>query len=211
MLLKLKDNSLKAITSAASSGNSQKVLEETARLSRIEVLIERQEALDNEIQALTTKTPQSGPRMYSPPERVSRSLDKDSPRKRGDKRRSEFIKICDSKGFKLTLIKGALFQNARAETIGIAYASERMENSWFLGLPSQEFNHAVLLCENKNGKVIAICLPHEFFRKHEDYLSKSKGQTKFNVRLRSGHYLLTIPVIGPVHVDEYVDKPEHIA
>ncbi len=211
MLLKLKDNSLKTITSAASSGDSRQVLEETARLSRIEVLIERQEALDKEVQALTTKTPQSDSRMSSPPERVSRSLDKDSPRKRGDKRRSEFIKVCDSKGFKLTPIKGALFQNARAETIGIAYASERKENGWFLGLPSQEFNHAVLLCENKNGKVFAICLPHEFFQKHEDYLSKSKGQTKFNVRLRTGHYFLTIPVIGSVQVDEYVDKPEHIA
>lgn len=211
MLLKLKDNIMESIKSAASSGDSQQVLAETARLSRIDVLIERQEALDKEVQALTTTTPQSEPEVSNPRERLPRSLDKDSPRQRGNKRRSEFVGICSSKGFKLTPIKGALFQNARAETIGIAYASERKENGWFLGLPSQEFNHAVLLCENNNCKIIAICLPCEFFQKYGDYLSKSKGQTKFNVRLRTGHHFLTIPDIGPVQVDEYVNKPEHVA
>lgn len=211
MLLKLKENSLNAIKLAASGGDSQRVLAETARLSRIEVLLERQERLDKEVQALTTADPQSEPPVSYPPEQLSRSLSTDSPRQRGNKRRNEFVGICASKGFKLTPIKGALFKNTRSEIVGIAYASERKENGWFLGLPSKGFNHAVLLCENKNGGVFALCLPREFFQKYGDYLSKSKGQTKFNIRLRTGHRFLTIPEIGPIQVDEYVDKPEHVA
>lgn len=202
---------MKTIKSAASSGDSQQILVETARLSHVEVLMERQEALDKEVQALATATPQSEPKASSPPKQLHQSLSKDSARQRGNIRRSEFIGVCASKNFKLTPVKGALFQNSRTETIGIAYASERKENGWFLGLPSQAFNHAVLLCENKNGKLFAICLPYKFFQKYEDYLSKSKGQTKFNVKLHAGHYFLTIPEIGSVLVDEYVDKPEHVA
>jgi len=209
MLQKIRADTLEAIQLAASAGDSQKVLSESTRLTQVEVLIQEQEALDRQVQGLQSKDHNSSslvPVREEPPfkRKIVTGI---SPRAQGAKRRTQFVNSCASQGIKLTHIKGALFKNAKLEQIGIASASERKENGWFLGLPSGSLNHAVLLCENKLGRVIAVCLSKNFLQKYGRHLSVSKNQTKFNVVLRHNNYFLSVPGIGAVPVDDYIDRP----
>lgn len=213
ILLKLKEKTLSAIQSAAASGEIGRIRAETAKLTEIESLIERQEAINQQVQSLSDTSSAGSPPQLSSllVGKTISPVGKTSNRKVGARRREDFVQACGRKGIRLIPKRGALYENSRGEVVGIAYASERKENAWFLGLPSQEFQHAVLICESNNDQSSAVCLPKQFIERHRTYLSESKGQVKLNVRLRSGHYFLVIPTAGSVQIDEYVNRPEHIA
>jgi len=207
MLQKIRADALKAIQSAASAGNAQRVLSETTRLTRVEELIKQQEALDQQVQELQSDDSSPiAPRRLAPTA-SNNAISGLSPRAQGAKRRTEFVNSCANLGINLTHIKGALFENEKLEKVGIASASERKENGWFLGLPSDLFDHAVLLCENKLGRVIAVCLSKNFLQQYGRHLSVSKNQTKFNVALRHDRFFLSVPGVGAVPIDEYIDQP----
>lgn len=207
MLQKIRTDALEAIQLAASAENVQRVLSETTRLTRVEELIKQQEVLDQQVQDLQSKD--SSPIMPRPkmPTVSSDVITGLSPRAQGTKRRTEFVNSCSNLGIELTHIKGALFKNEKLEQVGIASASERKENGWFLGLPSDLFEHAVLLCENRLGKVIAVCLSKPFLQQYGKRLSVSKNQTKFNVARRHDQYFLSVPGVGAVPINDYIDKP----
>lgn len=209
MLLKLKEKTLSAIQSAAASGDVSRIQAETARLSEIESLIQRQEVINQQLHSLSDTS--SPPPISSRPTQISPPLGKISNRKRGAQRRDDFVLECERKGIRLTQRKGALYENSRREVVGIAYASERKDNAWFLGLPSQEIQHAVLICESNDGQLFTVCLPNQFMERHQTSLSESKGQVKFNVRARRGQHFLVIPISGSVSIDEYVNRADCIA
>jgi len=209
MLLKLKEKTLSAIQSAAASGDVSRIQAETARLSEIESLIQRQEAINQQLHLLSDTS--SPPLISLRQAQISPPLGKISNRKRGAQRRDDFVQECESKGIRLTQRKGALYENSRGEVVGIAYASERKDNAWFLGLPSQEIQHAVLICEFNDDQLFTVCLPKQFMERHLKSLSESKGQVKFNVRTRRGQYFLVIPMSGSVPIDEYVNRVDCVA
>jgi hypothetical protein len=219
MLQELKADTLESIRQAAAKGDSQRVLVATHRLAEIEDLLMRQEALREEIQELLSRPDGSSaspplaqaprPILQTSPARQVRSGE--SARERGNRRRLEFVRVLASKGRALTQIRGALYRNSHNNVVGVAYASERKKDGWFLGLPASEFEHAVLLCETAGERVFAVCLPKSFFHKYGPHLSESKGQMKFNVRLRAGQYVMTIPDVGTVGLDEFVDKYNLVA
>ena len=211
MLLKLKHKSLKAIQLAAETGDSQRIIDETARLSEIEMLITRQEVLTKQVEILSSRDPRETlPISIVEKEKVVSSSTNTSPRELGEINRREFVKDCANKGIRLVPKKGVLYENSRREVVGIAFATERKEDAWFLGLPSNEFAHAVLICKTEAGSTFHVCLPKAFIQKHLSALSESKGQIKFNVRRQGMHYLLRVPNIGLVQIDEYIDRPDNI-
>lgn len=211
MLQKIRAKTLKSIQAAASIGDSENIQNETARLAQIDSLIAQQSALDNEIAALQGGEipPSEKPGVF--PEARSRKEGELSPRAQGARRRSDFVHDCAKRGITLNHVKGSLFKNPKGEQVGIASASERKDNAWFLGLPANEFKHAVLLCENKQDRIFAVCLAKSFLDQYGKNLSESKNQTKFNVALRHGNYFLSVPSIGPVPIDQYINQPKLIA
>lgn len=152
---------------------------------------------------------------YSAPKRISNKI-----RLQGDKtfkqigkeKRQAFIEEANKKGIILTLEKGLLYRNNSGGLVGIAYASERSENRWFLGLPNKEYNTIVFICENNFLKKTYFIFPSTFCKKYKDKFStdKKRYQCKFNISCKNGMYTLTIPDIKPIAINEYINKFDNL-
>jgi hypothetical protein len=107
----------------------------------------------------------------------------------------------------LTRIRGAYYESPSGLRVGIAYAHEKEQNGkWFLGLDDGAFEHAVLLCESKNGDMVHLSLPREFVGKCGPLLAKVNKQRKFNVASYAGEYFLLVPGQGRVSLSPYLDN-----
>src|SRR5699024_11801683 len=62
-------------------------------------------------------------------------------RQKGKLRREEFISDLEKSGIELNRVKGSLFKTKTGKRVGVAYASERQEDRWFLGLPARSEEH----------------------------------------------------------------------
>ena len=199
-LEKEKNIILSSISRAASDGETELVLSESGKLEKVKHLINRHRQIILELEELrsgkssyptTTDTTNQGT-----PKKVDklRSSRLASSRELGNKIRMEFLRKLEGEGIHLQLIKGKTIYRTRSEKrVGIAVATERQPNRWFLGLPVGGFDHAVLLCQRENGEVIEVPLPEKFFIKYGQVMSQSKGQLKFNVVHRSSGLLVQVP------------------
>lgn len=193
-----KNKILSAISKAASEGQTDTVLAESEKLEKIENLISRHKQIISELEGLRSGTPQTSQpktrRIVPPPVSESRSAQMASSRELGEQIRSAFLKKREAEGIHLKLIKGkTIFRTRSGKRVGLAVATERQPNRWFLGLPAGGFDHAVLLCQRENGEVIDIPLPEKFFEKYGREMSESKGQLKFNVVNRGSGLLVQVP------------------
>lgn len=189
---------LSAISKGAGEGKAKTVLAESEKLEKIENLISRCKQITSELEELrsdATQTIQAKIWHIAPPSAdESRSTQIQSSRKLGEQIRSEFLKKREAEGIHLQLIKGkTIFRTRSGKRVGLAVATERQPNRWFLGLPADGFDHAILLCQRENGVVMDIPLPEKFFEKYGRNMSISKGQLKFNVVNRGNELLVQVP------------------
>ncbi|MFA7382841.1 MAG: hypothetical protein WC001_05275 [Desulfurivibrionaceae bacterium] len=191
-----KNRILLAISKAANEGKTDLVLEESVKLEKIKNLIFRHSQIISELEGLRSGTPQvpqqKTRRIVTGPVDESRSSQMVSSRELGENIRHEFLSKREAEGIQLQLIKGkTIFRTKSGKRVGLAVATERQPNRWFLGLPDGGFDHAVLLCQRENGEVIDIPLPEKFFEQYK--MSQSKGQLKFNVVNRGSGLLIQVP------------------
>jgi len=193
-----KNNILSAISQAASEGKTDMVLAESEKLEKIKNLISRHSQIISELEELRSgKSPmleQKTHRIVARPIDESRSRQMLTSRELGEQIRNEFLSKREAEGIHLQLIKGkTIFSTRSGKRVGLAVATERQPNRWFLGLPVGGFDHAVLLCQSENGEVIDIPLPQKFFEKYGREMSESKGQLKFNVVNRGSRLFVQVP------------------
>jgi hypothetical protein len=119
--------------------------------------------------------------------------------------RSGFLERAAKVGLVFRHQRGAIYSTPSGRRVGIAVATERKPNRWFLGLGEDDFDAAVLLCAPDAGNVIDICLPQRFVAQHKRYFSRSGGQIKFNVARRGGHTVVKIPTQAAEQVDQFIE------
>lgn len=199
-LWKWKKELLEKISTAAREGKSETVLSASEKLRKIEILINRCEQLEIEIAEL-----QRDEGLQLNPEAVIlnriESIFPSSSRKsvktireHGREIREAFLKKLLQAGISLQPVRGeTIYISKSGEKVGIAVATERQPDRWFLGLPTGGFDHAVLLCQRESGDVIEIRLPNGFFAKYGSDLSESKGQVKFNVSRKGSVFVVKVP------------------
>jgi hypothetical protein len=129
---------------------------------------------------------------------------------RGRECRGAYLRRESERGKPLKRVRGQqLFRNAEGVIVGIAYGGEKRKrkDTWFLGLPANEFNAAVLICECLSGKCEVFNLPSNFIERNTRHLSVSKkfDQAKFRIDLRNGRYELSTKA-GPVDITEFIDS-----
>jgi hypothetical protein len=128
---------------------------------------------------------------------------------RGRECRSAFVTREAERGSPLRRVSGQLFRDSSGMLVGIAYGAERekRKNTWFLGLPADKFQAAVLLCESISGKILVFRLPQKFVERHGRHLSVSKQfkQAKFRLDKRDGRFELSTDV-GAVEVGQFLDS-----
>jgi hypothetical protein len=105
-------------------------------------------------------------------------------------------------------VSGAIFFAPKLRLrIGVAYAHEGgRTNRWFLGLEEGKFDHAVLLCESKSGRVTHLSLPREFIAKYGSSFPRKDGQLKINLVMRGGEFCLLLPPGRPINVEQFRDN-----
>ena len=209
-LMQKKSKLLEQIVDSAQRGNSQEVMDAGERLKKIESLIDRHEKLlrdisnlengDQEILHSHNNLDVSRPMRSKEPG----SLDVATARDIGRTIRRAFLNKLSEEGVRLENIRGCIYETKSGHRVGIAVATERNPDRWFLGLKHKSFDHAVLLCKQDTGDTVEICLPKAFFDEYADKMSKSGGQMKFNVARRGSGYVILVPGTDGVNVAQYL-------
>jgi len=199
-LQKEKDKILSTISRAASEGKTELVLAESGKLEKVELLLSRHGQIILELEELkgekvSPPVSTNGINQGTPEKNiVLHSTRLASSRELGAKIRNQFLRKLEGEGIHLQLIRGkTIYRTESGKRVGIAVATERQPNRWFLGLPVSGFDHAVLLCQRENGEIIEVRLPETFFMKYGQAMSESKGQLKFNIVQRGSGLLVQVP------------------
>jgi hypothetical protein len=204
-----RDIVLREIQTASGQENVRRVLDLSERLRRIDSLLGQHDSLEAEAQALLSDSGKDRPVTVEPAGR-DQIVATRTGRGHGAEIRSEFLRNAASRGLKLLPHRGAIYATAQGVRIGVAVATERQANRWFLGLAENGFDSAVLLCHTVGRRTIDVCLPSSFLRSQQSRLSRAGGQLKFNVVRRDGEMHLTIPGVGHVPVQKYVGAVEQL-
>jgi hypothetical protein len=130
----------------------------------------------------------------------------------GKEQRKTFIQETNKRNIILSEEKGLLYRDKLGGLVGIAYASERTPNRWWLGLPNKKYRTIVLMCRNDRLKTTYFIFPYTFCERYQDGFGtdKKENQFKFNISLKDGLYTLTIPDSKPITINEYIDKFDNI-
>lgn len=204
-LIREKDTLLRKIAESAQRGQSREVLVAGEKLQKIERLLERYEQLLNDMSNLdatdltlltTRNVSVNAPHPYNPKVVPGRGI--------GKKIRMDFLQKIVKAGMLLEQMRGSVYGTQSGHKVGVAVATERKPDRWFLGLPIG-IDQAVLLCQRESGDVATICLSKDFFAEYGNKMSKSGGQMKFNVMRRGSGYSLLIPGTDGVNVARFVD------
>lgn len=196
---------LSQIADSAQRGASQEILVAGERLSRIESLIERYDKLLRDVSDLDSRNGLTEPsRGSSMAAKLMNHAQVSSGRGIGRSIRMDFLKKVSNEGIHLEHIRSSIYRTQSGRKIGIAVATERKPDRWFLGLPIESFDHAVLLCKAENQDTIEICLPKRFFEEYGSKMSQSGGQMKFNIVRRGTGYSILVPGTDGVNISKFI-------
>jgi hypothetical protein len=134
-----------------------------------------------------------------------------SPKAAGAQARNEWVAGLRAQGISLHGHRKR-YQAARGQSVAVAFANERpdSENRWFLGLPDEPTEIAVLLCKSLDGKLHDIVLPVSRLPEVWRALSRHKNEVKFNVKKDTSRLLRLVPRNEPLDVTRYVGHYESL-
>jgi hypothetical protein len=188
----LKGKILTKIEGAAKKGDTEEILSNSRIVEEAEKLIKRWEEINSAVDVLEKR---ANSNIIIPPEKIliSKNFEGGSPKKKGKVKRNDLFHV-----------EGTTYKTQNGKLVGIAYASERLPNRWFLGLPLKDYNSVILICENKSGDFLNFVLPEDFLGRFLKKLSHDDfGQVKFNIFLKGENYQLRIPGEGYDNVDNF--------
>lgn len=204
-----RDVLLRKIKAAAEKGDTRAVLANGQSLATVERLMAEFDALARNVESLEAdmavppSIPSTNESFLADAEPLSEA--RSTGRSRGEARRLEFVKTLPPGAQPVNITSAATFRARSGLRIGVAYAKERRTNRWFLGLQDRAFEHAILLCETNNGKVLHFSLGRHFLAKYQRALANN-GQVKFNVSRRGGQFYLVVPRTGRVSIEPFRDN-----
>ncbi len=120
----------------------------------------------------------------------------------GERRRKDFILKAKNKSILLNQVNGVQYSTYNHDLVGIATATERIPNRWFLGLPKGDYSIIVLICEDNNNETHTFILPKHLVKKHiNDFSCDAKRQIKFNISKYLMKFSLSIPKFENIEIN----------
>lgn len=211
-LTHLKAQVLRKITDAAKIGNTSLVVSSSRIVEEIENLEKKLTEIITSLDSIEKLVEQNGDldsvEISTPLASKQKNL---SPKKRGQERRTAFVKRAEELGIHTLQLKGVQYKVNNRNLIGIAYSNETRPNRWFLGLPPENFDTIVLLCERKKGQILSFVLSKEFYQKVKNLMSTDdNGQLKYNISFRNGEYQFVIPKRGYEKINLFLDNFDNL-
>jgi hypothetical protein len=206
-LKKEKSTILSNSSQSAGEGNSDLVLSASEKLDKL--LISRHGQIVQEREALRADKTNSDVAVPSANQETSKKELKltsmvVAARRHGEKIREAFLQRLTGEGVHLQLMKGkTIYLTKSGQRVGIAVATERQPNCWFLGLPKAGFDHAVLLCQSDAGDVTEIRLPDKFFSKYGSVMSQNKNQVLFKIVQKNSGASVQVPGTDGISVSSF--------
>lgn len=193
------------ISSAASNRDVAKVAELSGLAKECEKIEVELTSLNRRVEAVKgfLKGPRSTSMTFA---KFFSSLEDATPsgREVGKQARSEWIAGLPH-GISLNR-HGKQYQTARGQSVAVAFSNEIPNNRWFLDLPEEPPEVAVLLCKSLAGEFHDIVLPISDLRKEWDDLTRHNKRVKFNVKKDARRFLLFITGKKPLDVTRYVSN-----
>lgn len=219
----LKTNILADIQKAVTLGDAPTIITKSRFLEVCDTLTRKYAELDAEVRELEkalsfyqkddapTNVVQPTPRILfqSSPEPDEREGSRKESLEKARVYRSNLVEeLGKDYGIRLRASSKTVYETDDGRIVGMAFATERQPNKWFLGLPLIEYFSIVLICEKNSGPVKRFIFPRSFCAKYMPRLSKSKDddQVKFNVYYKNGQYQFIIPQSDPLVINEYLDR-----
>ena len=205
----LKTQLMSKVSSCAASGNTDGVIYNSKLIEELKEISKSYSYLETKVLKLKESfTTESSPVVQRS---HGRTADVISAKAKGEERRKIFIQRAEMKGITLNQIRGVRYNSKNHNLIGIASASEVTPNHWFMGLPPEQYDTVVLLCENDKGNVITFIPPKDFIQKYFNHFSRDKkGQIKFNINKKFDKYLMSIPDTDGFDVRYMIDNFENL-
>jgi hypothetical protein len=129
--------------------------------------------------------------------------------------RRSYFKRQEELGNHCEQVKGKTIYRRKIDgaEFGITFSIDKVDKGvkkWFLGLPKNLFQEAVLLCQCGPRSVKVIHLPKEFCEIYGKQLSVGKkGQVKFNILREGNKWRIEVPQpVGVLDVTNYADSDE---
>lgn len=209
---RLKSITLKRIEESAKKGDTASIFSNTAAVEEVERLEKKLNeivvALEN-VEKRTNSTSNAA-REILHSQQTSNLIEalvvESSPREVGKIRRKEFIRELSMLGTQLYHAGGCIYKTKTQNLVGIAYASERKPNRWFLGLPIKDYYAVILLCERGNGTILKFVLPKVFLIDKKEHISNADGNFKYNIVSRHGEFSIRIPKVGNDSVSKFLNN-----
>lgn len=155
---------------AAEVGDTTALANATRRAEKAQTLAAQVKKLELEVERLRAPEPQQA--------RTNGSIVGElSAKAHGEQRRRRWVA---EHAPSLKHEKGQIYRGESGARVGIAFATERQPNKWFLGLPAESFDEAVLLCETEEGDLDAFLLDERFLHEYGALLTRSGAGVKFN-------------------------------
>jgi hypothetical protein len=217
----LREGCLKLIETAAAKGDTTEVIRLSAILRELDEIQQLEQTLQSRkaraMDAMNTcpstaegAVPLAEVSMLSESTVLSRIVAREEglagrSRAKGKLERDKFLKDVRSHGKHLIPIRGTVYHNSHGQRIGLAFATERQSDRWFLGLKDENFVTIVLICEDVNHTVRRFVLPPDFCKRISKDLSRDQlGNVKFNVYREGRSYFLSI-VGQNLEITKYID------
>jgi hypothetical protein len=203
-----REAALQQIAQAARTGDLDSIDKNSSVVRSIDAMLNRHQQLGREAASLAKDIEFGRIANHQHVERDHREREPgiESPRDYGESVRRKFVSDLAQEGVTLRRSRGALYATSTGVQVAIAFARERLRNRWFLGIPEDSCDQAILLCESDSGGLIVVVLDQEFFARYGRSLSRSKGQWKFNVYRSGASIFLGVPNHGSVAVDSSLNN-----
>lgn len=205
-VLQLRNAALKKIEEAAQKGDTLTLFANTKTVEEVERIKKNLDKLINSIDQLEKNI------VTNPTSTTEKKteINPTSQREKGELQRIQLIQDLRTSGIILIQQKGSTYKTINQSLVGIAYASERRPNRWFLGLPQKVYYAIILLCEEKNGNLLKFVLPRNIYNGIEKHLSIVNGQLKFNVFENNNEYYMTIPNANHLILNSFLANYESL-
>ena len=200
-LSKVRSETLAQIAAAASNGDAHAVINLSQKSREIETLLAGFQQLRVALEVLEGRNmdrngkPDKQMEAQSPHgmESASSVVTQSYARQNGHTTRANYVTALRQQGYALHAIRETQFETPSGNRVGIAFATERKPNCWFLGLPDNNYSAIILLCKHNNNELLDFFVSGQTLQGFQSRLVASGGQLKFNVRKSGGNYTLLVP------------------